>query len=192
MGVTEQFMSELSQTKNKRNRLLRLRPVLRWILKLRSSPRAIAGGLGLGMFIAFTPTVGIQIILAIIAATLCNVNRPAAIAPVWITNPFTVAPVYTFNYWLGTLIWPGPPLAEVKELFVNLGTALTHLQFWDMKEAILAMLQIGMEILIPLLIGSIEVGIVLGVLTYIISLKLLSFFFTRRIEKRLLNNRQRP
>lgn len=185
-------MSELSQTKNKRNRLLRLRPVLRWILKLRSSPRAIAGGLGLGMFIAFTPTVGIQIILAIIAATLCNVNRPAAIAPVWITNPVTVAPVYTFNYWLGTLIWPGPPLAEVKELFVNLGTALTHLQFWDMKEAILAMLQIGMEILIPLLIGSIEVGIVLGVLTYIISLKLLSFFFTRRIEKRLLNNRQRP
>jgi uncharacterized protein (DUF2062 family) len=185
-------MSELSQTKNKRNRLLRLRPVLRWILKLRSSPRAIAGGLGLGMFIAFTPTVGIQIILAIIAATLCNVNRPAAIAPVWITNPVTVAPVYTFNYWLGTLIWPGPPLAEVKELFVNLGTALTHLQFWDMKEAILAMLQIGMEILIPLLIGSIEVGIVLGILTYIISLKLLSFFFTRRIEKRLLNNRQRP
>lgn len=146
----------------------------------------------MGMFIAFTPTVGIQIILAIIAATLCNVNRPAAIAPVWITNPVTVAPVYTFNYWLGTLIWPGPPLAEVKELFVNLGTALTHLQFWDMKEAILAMLQIGMEILIPLLIGSIEVGIVLGVLTYIISLKLLSFFFTRRIEKRLLNNRQRP
>ncbi len=185
-------MADLSQLKFKRNRLLRLRPFLRWILKLRSSPRAIAGGLGLGMFIAFTPTVGIQIILAIVAATICNVNRAATIAPVWITNPVTVAPIYTFNYWLGSLIIPGPPLAEVKEMFVNLGTALTHLQFWDMQEAVVAMMQIGKEILIPLLIGSIEVGVVLGVLTYIVSLKLLSFFFTRRAEKRLLNNRRRP
>lgn len=172
----------------KRNRLLRLRPALRWVLRLRSSPRSIAGGLGLGMFIAFTPTVGIQIILAIIAATICNVNRAATIAPVWITNPVTVAPVYTFNYWLGTFIWPGPPLADVKELFTNLGTALTHLQFWDMKEALLAMLQLSTDILIPLLIGSIEVGVVSGILTYIVSLKLLSVFFRRRAKKRLLNN----
>lgn len=182
-------MTDSTQTNNKRNRLLRLRPILRWILKLRSSPRAIAGGLGVGMFIAFTPTVGIQIILAVVAATICNVNRPAAIAPVWITNPVTVAPVYTFNYWLGTFIWPGPPLEDVKELFTNLATALTHLQFWDMKEAVLAMLQIGIEILIPLLIGSLEVAVVLGILTYFISLKLLSFFFIRKVKKRLLNNR---
>jgi uncharacterized protein len=182
-------MEENSQGLSKKNRLMRLRPVLRWVLKLRSSPRAIAGGLGVGMFIAFTPTVGIQIILAIIAATLCNVNRPAAIAPVWITNPVTVAPVYTFNYWIGTFIWSGPPLAEVKTLFANLGSALTHLSFWDMKEALLAMLHIGMEILIPLCIGSVIVGIVLGILTYILSLKLLLFFFRRRAEKQLLNNR---
>ncbi len=182
-------MEKNSERLNKKNRLLRLRPVLRWVLKLRSSPRAIAGGLGVGMFIAFTPTVGIQIILAIIAATLCNVNRPAAIAPVWITNPVTVAPVYTFNYWLGTFIWPGPPLEEVKTLFVNLGSALTNLSFWDMKDAVLAMVQIGMEILIPLCIGSVVVGIVLGIITYILSLKLLLLFFRRRTQKRLLNNR---
>lgn len=168
---------------------MRLRPVMRWILKLRSSPRAIAGGLGVGMFIAFTPTVGLQIILAIIAATICNVNRPAAIVPVWITNPVTVGPVYTFNYWLGTLIWPGPPLSEVSKVFTDIGRALTHLDFWDLKEPVVAMLQMGKEILIPLLIGSIEAGMVLGILTFIVSLKLLSFFFHRRAQKRLLNNR---
>lgn len=187
--MTPETMKESNTGRGRRNRLLRLRPVLRWVLKLQSSPRAIAGGLGVGMFIAFTPTVGIQIILAIIAATLCNVNRPAAIAPVWITNPVTVAPVYTFNYWLGTFFWPGPPLSEVETLFVNLGAALANLSFWDMKDAALAMLQIGMEILIPLCIGSVVVGIVLGIITYILSLKLLSFFFRRRAEKRLLNNR---
>lgn len=181
-------MEERSEERNKRNRLLRLRPVLRWVLRLRSSPRAIAGGLAVGMFIAFTPTVGIQIILAIIAATICNVNRPAAIAPVWITNPVTIAPIYTFNYWLGAFVWPGPPLGEVKTMFVNLGLALTHLSFWDMKEAVLAMMEIGMEILIPLCIGSCAVGILLGLITYVLSLRLLSFFFKRRAERRLLNN----
>lgn len=168
---------------------MRLRPLLRWVLRLRSSPRAIAGGLGVGMFIAFTPTVGIQIILAVIVATICNVNRPAAIAPVWITNPVTVAPIYTFCYWLGTLFWPGPPLTEVKTLFANLGSALAKVSFWDMQEAALAMLHMGLEILIPLCIGSVVVGIVLGVITYLLSLKLLSFFFKRRAAKQLLNNR---
>lgn len=182
-------MAELPKIINKRNLYMRLRPVMRWILKLRSSPRAIAGGLGVGMFVAFTPTVGIQIILAIIAATLCNVNRPAAIVPVWITNPVTVAPIYTFNYWLGSLVWPGPPLSEVSKGFIDIGRALTHLDFWDLKEPVVAMLQMSREILIPLIIGSIGIGAVLGTLTYILSLKLLSFFFLRRAQKRLLNNK---
>lgn len=182
-------MTELPKIINKRNFYLRLRPVFRWVLKLRSSPRAIAGGLGVGMFVAFTPTVGLQIILAIIAATLCNVNRPAAVVPVWITNPVTVAPVYTFNYWLGSMIWPGPPLAEVAKVFGDIGRALTHLDFWDLKEPVVAMLQLGKDILIPLLIGSIEVGVVLGILTYVVSLKLLYFFFRRKAQKHLLNSR---
>ena len=172
----------------KRNWYMRLRPVLRWVLKLRSSPRAIAGGLGVGMFVAFTPTGGIQIILAIILATICNVNRAAAIPPVWITNPMTVVPIYSFNYWLGTLVWPGPPLSEVTKVFSDINHAIARLDFWNLKEPAIAMLQMGKEILIPLMIGSIEVGIVLGILTYIISLKLLSFFFHRKIQKHLLNN----
>ena len=170
--------------------LLRIRPVLRWVVKLRSSPRAIAGGLALGTFIAFTPTVGVQIILAILAATVFNMNRPAAIIPVWITNPLTVAPIYTFNYWLGTQVWGGPPLAEVSRLFVNIGHTLTHLEFWDIKEQFMAMLQMGKEILIPLVIGSVAIGTVAGLLVYILSLKFLSFFFTRRSQKRLLNHRK--
>ena len=184
-------MAELPLKKNKRNFLIRLRPVLRWIIKLRSSPRAIAGGLGVGTFIAFTPTVGIQIPLAIIAATLCNVNRTSAIIPVWITNPVTVAPIYTFCYWLGTKFWSGPPLSEVSGLFIDISHTMTRLEFWNIKEQFFAGLQMGKEILIPLMIGSIAIGLVLGVLVYVFSLKLLSGFFKRRAQKRLLNNRPR-
>lgn len=170
--------------------LMRIRPVLRWIIKLRSSPRAIAGGLALGTFIAFTPTVGVQLILAFVAATLLGMNRPAAMIPVWITNPITVAPIYTFNYWLGAKVWGGPPLSEVSGLFIDIGRTLTHLEFWNIKEQFFAILQIGKEILIPLLLGSIVIGVISGFLVYILSLKLLSIFFTRRSQKHLLNHRK--
>lgn len=184
-------MDEFPQKKNKRNFLIRIRPVLRWVIKLRSSPRAIAGGLGLGTFIAFTPTVGVQLILALVIATFFNMNRPAAMIPVWITNPVTVAPIYTFNYWLGTKIWDGPPLSEVSGLFIGIGRTMAHLEFWDIKEQFLAVLQMGRDVLIPLLFGSIAIGLVAGFLTYSLSLRLLSVFLTRRAKKHLLDHRKR-
>lgn len=175
--------------KNKRNFLLKLRPAFRWFLSLRSSPRAIAGGLAVGTFIAFTPTEGIQIFLAIIFATLFNVNRPAAIIPTMATNPVTVGATYAFSYWLGSMIWSGPPLAEVSELFVDITRTMTHLEYWDFKEQLLAGLKMGEEIYIPLFIGCALVGLISGLLVYGISMKILSLFFTRRAQKRLLNNR---
>lgn len=180
-------MVRYPKKKSRRNLLIRMRPVLRWIIKLRSSPRAIAGGFGLGTFIAFTPTVGVQLILALLAATLFNMNRPAASIPVWITNPVTVAPIYTFNYWLGLKVWDGPPLAEVSELFVDIGHTMAHLEFWNIKDQFLAVLQMGKEILIPLLIGSLAVGVITGTAMYLLTLNLLSAFFTRRTQKRLLS-----
>lgn len=170
---------------------MRLRPVLRWIIKLRSSPRAIAGGLGLGTFIAFTPTIGIQLLLAVVAATFLNLNRPAAMIPVWITNPITVAPIYTFNYWLGCRIWDGPPLSEVTGIFLDIGKTMARLDIWDIQEQILAVLHMGKDVLIPLLLGSLVIGAVTGGVVYFFSLNLLSIFLSRRSQKRLLNNRKK-
>ncbi len=176
--------------KKRRNRLIRLRPILRWVIKLRSSPRAIAGGLGLGTFIAFTPTMGVQLILAVIAATFFNLNRPASIIPIWITNPITVAPIYTFNYWLGCKFWDGPPLAEVSDLFLDIGHTMSHLEFWDIKEQFLAVLKMGQDVLIPLLLGSFIIGAVSGGVVFFFSRNLLSIFLIRRANKRLLNKRK--
>jgi uncharacterized protein (DUF2062 family) len=180
-------MAEIYQKKNKRNLLFRLRPVLRWVIKLRSSPRAIAGGFGLGTFIAFTPTVGIQLILTLLVATMFNMNRPAASIPVWITNPVTVAPIYTFNYWLGLKLWAGPPLSEVAELFKDIGHTMARLEFWNIRDQFLAVFKMGSEILVPLLIGSLAIGAVCGILVYFFTLSLLSIYFSRRAQKRLLN-----
>jgi hypothetical protein len=184
-------MKTTQPKKGRRNFFMRLRPVLRWIIKLRSSPRAIAGGLGLGTFIAFTPTMGVQLLLAVVVATFLNLNRPAAMIPVWITNPITVAPIYTFNYWLGCRIWDGPPLSEVSGLFLDIGKTMASLNIWDIQEQILAVLHMGKDVLIPLLLGSLVIGAITGGIVYVFSLNLLSVFLSRRSRKRLLNNRKK-
>ena len=183
-------MQDSPKAKRNRNLLIRMRPVLRWVIRLRSSPRAIAGGLAIGTFIAFTPTVGVQIILAVIVATTFGMNRPAAMIPVWITNPITVAPIYSINYWLGLKVWDGPPLSEVSGLFIDIGKTMAKLEFWNIKDQFLAILHMGKDILIPLLIGSIAIGLVSGVLVFVLTLKLLSIFLTRRSNKHLLNKKR--
>ena len=188
--INDQVMETDQTKKSRRNLFIRSRPVLRWIIKLRSSPRAIAGGLGLGTFIAFTPTIGVQLILAVIVATFFNLNRPAAMIPVWITNPITVAPIYTFNYWLGSRLWDGPPLSEVTGLFLDIGKTMARLEFWDIQKQILAVLQMGREVLIPLFLGSLIIGAVTGAIVYGFSLNILSIFLTRRGKKRLLNKKK--
>lgn len=183
-------MQDLPTPKRNRNLLIRLRPVIRWLIRLRSSPRAIAGGFAIGTFIAFTPTVGVQIILAVIMATFLEVNRPAAMIPVWITNPITVAPIYTFNYWLGLKFCNGPPLSEVSSLFIDIGKTMARLEFWNIKDQFMAVLHMGKETLIPLLVGSLAIGIVAAGFVYFFSIKLLSIFFSRRAQRQLLNRRR--
>ena len=167
--------------------LLKMRPALRWITRLRSSPKAIAGGFALGTFIAFTPTVGAQIVLAILFSTLFNLNRAAAVIPVWITNPVTVAPIFTINYWIGQHVWGGPPVSEVSQLFMSLGMTMARLDIWESKELFLAVLNLGPELIIPLCIGSLIVSTISAILVYFPMLQVLKFLVSRRRQKKILN-----
>ena len=160
------------------------RTIFRWLIMLRKSPRAISGGFALGTFIAFTPTIGIQIGIAIFLATLLNVNRPAAVIMVWITNAATMAPIYAFNYLIGTIFWQGPPVKEVYHTFQQLAVNLLKFEMWDMLEQFQTILQLGKEIIIPLCFGSTIVGLVAAGIVYGISQSLLRFMVARREKKR--------
>ena len=62
--------------------------------------RSVAGGLSLGLFLAFVP-VPIQQLLSIPCALVLRVNLPAALGGVWISNPLTFAPIFYFAYRVG-------------------------------------------------------------------------------------------
>jgi uncharacterized protein (DUF2062 family) len=160
------------------------RKLFKWLILLRKSPRAISGGFALGTFIAFTPTIGLQIGIAIFLATLLNLNRPAAVLMVWITNAATMAPIYAFNYLIGTFFWSGPPVQEVYSTFQQLALNLLKLEMWDMLDQFESVLSLGREIIVPLCIGSTIVGIVSAGIVYGISQSLLRFMIARREKRR--------
>jgi uncharacterized protein (DUF2062 family) len=171
---------------------LRMRPVFRWIIRLRGSPQAIAGGFSLGLFIAFTPTIGVQIFLAFFLATVLNLNRPAAVLVVWITNPLTIPAIFSLNYWLGSLIWEGPSVQVVSRRLFELASQLTTLDFWAITEQLSAVAELGVDVIVPLILGSIIAGTLSATLSYVILLRLFTFLFVHRaMRKKVKDDRAR-
>ncbi len=69
--------------------------------------RSAAGAFGIGMFFAFWP-VPFQMWLSAAMAIPLRVNLPLSVATVWITNPFTMPPIFYGAYLLGTWILGAP------------------------------------------------------------------------------------
>jgi hypothetical protein len=69
--------------------------------------RSVAGAVALGVFVGFMPIVG-QMFIAAALAILFRVNLPIASMGVWITNPFTVAPIFYFCYKVGAWVLGQP------------------------------------------------------------------------------------
>jgi uncharacterized protein (DUF2062 family) len=77
--------------------------------------RSAAGAFAVGMFFMWVP-VPFQMVLAAGAAILIRTNLPLSVALVWITNPFTIAPMFYFAYKLGSWIVGVPPTEFIFEL----------------------------------------------------------------------------
>lgn len=65
--------------------------------------RSVSGAFFFGLFMAFVP-VPFQMLLAAGAAIVARVNLPIAVGLVWLTNPFTMPPIFYFCYKVGTWI----------------------------------------------------------------------------------------
>ncbi len=74
---------------------------------LRFDRRSVARGTGVGLFVALTPTVGVQTWMMLGGCLLMRGNFPAAFVVSWISNPITVAPLYMGYHALGETVF-GP------------------------------------------------------------------------------------
>lgn len=94
-----------------------------WRVNLES----VAGGLSLGLFIAFTPTIPFQMFLCTIGAVLLGVNLPVALLACWVTNPLTALPVYLASYRLGRYLFENSGFESIILLMFSFQTRVALL-----------------------------------------------------------------
>lgn len=142
----------------------------------RGSPRAMARGASMGLWVALTPTVGFQMLLVAFLAVPLRANVAVALAMVWVSNPITVIPLYFAYYWLGTVVLGVETLGygDVHEL-------LRALFATDARSIIGAFGTLGAEIGAPMLVGSFVIATLAGAVSYPLTLR----WARRRRDRRL-------
>ena len=142
--------------------------MVRPILQLNDSPHSISLGITLGLFVGLTPTVGIQMVVVVIFGTLIRANRLAAVCVVWISNVFTVVPLYYLFYLTGIVLLGRESMtyAELSEIVAP----SKDRSAWEYVTHIFD------ELGWPLWIGSLLIATVASVPTYFLCFR----FFRRR------------
>lgn len=126
-----------------------------WVAHRRRVALGVAVGLAAGVIPL--PT---QMLLAAVLAIVCRANVAAAIAATWLTNPFTLVPIWSLAIALGRLAsGHSGPIATPEMLAISWGEPASWLpSAWAWVQALGE----------PLLIGLPLAGIVLGAAAYLI------------------------
>lgn len=112
--------------------------------------RSVSAGIAVGLFVAFLPLPLHMLIAAALAIPL-RANLPLAVAAVWINNPFTMVPLYYLAYHLGAVLMHSS--VEPRDADLDPGIDWLFTEGWDILE--------------PMLLGGLIVGLICALLGYI-------------------------
>lgn len=144
------------------------RATFRRLLALDDPPERTAFAFSLGVFIAFSPFLGLHTILATLIAFLFRFNKVAVYSGTFVNNPFlTLVPIIIASYAIGAFILGRPsriPPAGVELLrHPHLLTAAYYhrlfLESWD--------------IVLPFSIGGLTLSVVCSLIAYPVTSSLL-------------------
>jgi uncharacterized protein (DUF2062 family) len=74
---------------------------LKLLFSIKDTPHRLALAFALGVFIGMSPLLGVHTVMGILIAWIFRLNRIATIVGVYVTNPWTIVPIYTFSTWVG-------------------------------------------------------------------------------------------
>jgi uncharacterized protein (DUF2062 family) len=136
------------------------------LLQVDDAPERIAFAFALGVFVGFSPLLGLHTVLGLGLAVLLRLSKVAVLIGVYMNNPWVVVPFYGFATWLGLQLTGLPdgislPPVGFFELF--------SWEFWNWLVS-------QWRLLIPALIGSTILCIVMAVLSYPLALFILRKF----------------
>jgi len=125
-----------------------IRSMIRVLLGSSDNPATIARGFAVGIFIAFSPFLGLHTVLTISLAFLVRGNRLVSLLASWICNPLTMIPILYFDFKVGEIL-----LSSTIPFPTGIHT------FKDIMYA-------GSQVAWPLLVGGHLIGLVLGLASF--------------------------
>ena len=172
------------------------------ILHIDDTPHRLALGMAIGFFVAWTPTIGLQSILVVMFAVLFRANKVVGLPFVWISNPFTFLAIYWPNYLIGNAIMaicfhrPRMNYLDFKELTVTAINSTKELLYSGKISNFTDFMSECMSFIVDLWMGSLIIGLILGLITYFLSYRMIYFYRNhtsegRRFMKNLLKKKQR-
>ncbi len=81
-----------------------IRDRIRGIFELNDSPNKLALAFAVGVFIAFSPTIGMHTISCFALAWMFRLSTIVVFTAAFINNPWTMVPLYGFCLWFGIKI----------------------------------------------------------------------------------------
>jgi uncharacterized protein len=139
----------------------RLRGVWRRLMNLEDTPHRIAFGVAIGTWVAFQPIVGVQMVVGALVSRLLGANVVASLPMAWITNPFTIVPVYYSTYRVGIIFTGGEKTYDdIKRIFEQ----VADLGFW---RGLVEGYYFLVDIFWPMVVGGALVGVLLGAMFYV-------------------------
>ena len=116
----------------------------------------MATAFAIGVFIGMSPLLGLHTILGLFAAWLLRLNRLITLVGVFITNPWTIVPIYSFGTWLGARI-------------TGMDNILPAIDWSNIT--LLGFLRDFRPLLLPFIIGNTAIGLISAVVSYLLIYK---------------------
>lgn len=139
-------------------------PILKWFSKTAYKRSylwtfrgtTIVPALFWGVWVAMLPIVGIQMLVVFFLAFILRANLPIIIALQWISNPFTMGPIYFADYQIGMVFLKLIGIQYNPNKILSSDYKWSEFTFSDLIELI--------DTFPPMLIGGSIIGISLGVI----------------------------
>lgn len=149
------------------------RYVMHNVLHADDPPHPLALGVAIGLFVTFTPTIGLQMLLVMFLAWALRANKVVGIPIVWLSNPATFVPIYLPCYKVGQMLLSSDPKDR------DWWRGLHHPPAGFLAKTEFYWTSIW-EIITPLTVGCLVVATVLSTVGYCVSY---SVIYTYRMKR---------
>jgi len=151
----------------------------RRLLSLDDPPERTALAFSIGVFIAFSPFLGLHTIAATVIAFVFRLNKIAIYTGTFINNPFlTIVPIIVASYAIGAVLL-GRPFSISQEGL----DLLRHPELLSGEYYRLLFAQ-GWQLLLPFTIGGLILSIVCSLIAYPLTLRALRAYRRQRLESK--------